>query len=148
MDTIFTASSFAYVSLKLTPWRRMAEWRYSPYFMTAKLDDGKWSASPPTPRVPILGIRLSDRHAVCLYHLVNDWPSLMILGVYMIYSGGVEVRELILGGTRKHLTSMKTKHRNRLNQLWSSHSRRFVPELRFWHSRNKLNHLVNRPEPH
>jgi hypothetical protein len=34
------------------------------------------------------------------------------------------------------------------NHLWSSHSRRFVPELRCWRARNKLNHLINRSEPH
>jgi hypothetical protein len=35
-----------------------------------------------------------------------------------------------------------------LNQLWSSHSRRFVPQLRCWHARNRLSHLINRSEPH
>jgi hypothetical protein len=35
-----------------------------------------------------------------------------------------------------------TKTALTLNQFWSSHSRRFVPELRRCHSRNKLNHLV------
>jgi hypothetical protein len=41
------------------------------------------------------------------------------------------------GDTRKHLT--KTL------EPWSSHSRRFVPELRCLHARNRLNHLkVNR----
>jgi hypothetical protein len=47
-------------------------------------------------------------------------------------------------GTRKHLTEPFWT----LNQLWSSHSRRFLPELRCWHARNKLNHPIDRPEPH
>jgi hypothetical protein len=34
------------------------------------------------------------------------------------------------------------------NRIWSSHSRRFVPEMRCWHARNKLNHLFNRSETH
>jgi hypothetical protein len=33
-----------------------------------------------------------------------------------------------------------------LNQLWSSHSRRFVTKLRCWHARNKLNQLISRSE--
>jgi hypothetical protein len=32
---------------------------------------------------------------------------------------------VMLGGKRKHLTLIKTTHRNPLNRLWSSHSRRF-----------------------
>jgi hypothetical protein len=31
-----------------------------------------------------------------------------------------------------------------LNQLWSSHSRRFFLELRCWYARNKLSHQTNR----
>jgi hypothetical protein len=56
----------------------------------------------------------------------------------------------ISGGTRN--ISRQSKRNTGIawafNRLWSSHSRRFVPELRRWHARSKLSQLVNRPEPH
>jgi hypothetical protein len=47
-----------------------------------------------------------------------------------------------------HQSEWNTGNAWTLNQLWSSHSRRFVPELKRGHSRNKLNHLFNWPELH
>jgi hypothetical protein len=59
--------------------------------------------------------------------------------------------EDILGGTRKtsYINQNETKEPP---EPWTSsdlqNSLRFVPEVRCWHARNKLNHLINRSEPH
>jgi hypothetical protein len=64
------------------------------------------------------------------------------------------------GDTQKHLREYKktfyinqSKYKKPLKLesvliLALTHSRIFFPELRCWHARNKLNHLINRPEPH
>jgi hypothetical protein len=60
-----------------------------------------------------------------------------------------EVKVLDSTGTRTpslHQSKRKTVTAWTLNQLWSSHSRRLVPELRCCHARNEPSRLVNRPE--
>jgi hypothetical protein len=77
--------------------------------------------------------------SLVLYLWTCSWLSTAVLfNLGCQYPPGV--REGILWGA-----SNKTKHRTAwaIDQLWSSQSRRFVPELRCWHARNKLNHLVN-----
>jgi hypothetical protein len=74
-----------------------------------------------------------------------DKCSLNLL--HMVYVNGLQpgVRQDNLGGSENvlHQSKQKTVTSWTLNQLWTSHSRRFVPELRCCHARNKLNILTN-----
>jgi hypothetical protein len=60
--------------------------------------------------------------------------------VYPLTSGhepGVRVPPRVRGNVL-HISKRITGTAWTLNQLWSSHTRRFVPEMRYWHARNRL----------
>jgi hypothetical protein len=83
---------------------------------------------------------------LCLYfeRLLNHLPSLNRIKQWpsicdMITAG--------VGETILHLSKQNTGTAWTLNQLWSSHLRSFVPELRSCHARNKLYHFTNKVHP-
>jgi hypothetical protein len=91
-------------------------------------------------------VRLGHRFLSSVQCSDRFWgpPSLPIP---VVFKHGVRVTP----GERKDILYQSKRNRETawtLNQLWSSHTLTFVPELKCWHARNKLNHLVNRLEPH
>jgi hypothetical protein len=101
------------------------------------------------------GVRVSPRNQVSSKQRFSApfWQTSTIRWMYLkvICSSGLQPHVLVTPFVRQdiiHQSKRNTGTTCTLNQLLSSHSRRFFPEMRCWHSRNKLNLLINRSEPH
>jgi hypothetical protein len=80
--------------------------------------------------------------------LMYEYAAHGVVGLYLLISWPIamECSSAVILNLRYAKTSYGTSWTVIL--LWSSHSRRFFAELRCRHARNKLNHLINRSEPH